>query len=81
VKCLSSARHIEAWLTQEIPEEYEYQVTQYFIVNDKLKTLYFVFYDPGMPKDLFWLTIHRKDVQENVEAYLSIRRNVLEQIA
>src|SRR3990167_2462315 len=30
VKCLGSARHIEAWLTKEIPNEFEYQVLQYF---------------------------------------------------
>ena len=54
-KCLSSARHLEAWITKEIPADYEMQALQYFIVNEKLKTLYFVFYDPRMPKDFFWL--------------------------
>ncbi len=67
VKCLSSARHIEAWLTKKIPDEYEYQVLQYFIVNDKLKTLYFVFYDPRMPKDFFYHEVHRKDVLDDVD--------------
>src|SRR3990167_2858267 len=59
IKCLNSARHIEAWLTKQIPDEYEYQVIQYFLVNDKLKKLYFVFYDPRMPVDLFWLEVRR----------------------
>lgn len=45
-KCLSSARHIEAWLTKEIPDEYQFQKLQYFIVNDKLEKLHFVFFDP-----------------------------------
>lgn len=80
VKCLSSARHIEAYLTQEIPTEYEAQKCQYFIVNDKLKTLYFVFFDPRMPKDFFYFTIHRKDVQEKVDEYLELERRVLEQL-
>ena len=53
VKCLNSASHIEAFLTGDIPTEYEYQVLQYFIVNDNLQTLYFCFYDPRMPKDFF----------------------------
>ncbi|MCV6900789.1 YqaJ viral recombinase family protein, partial [Escherichia coli] len=35
-KCLSSASHIEAWLTQEVPSEYEEQTIQPFIVNDTL---------------------------------------------
>ena len=53
VKCLSSARHIEALLTGELPSEYEYQRLQYFIVNENLKTLYWVFYDPRIPKNHF----------------------------
>ena len=80
-KCLSSARHIEAWLTQEIPDEYEYQVLQYFIVNDSLKTLHFVFYDPRMPKDFFYFTIHRKRLQRQIEEYLDLERRVLAEIA
>ena len=80
VKCLSSANHIEAWLTKEIPSEYEYQVLQYFIVNDKLKKLYFIFYDPRMPKDLFWIEVNRSEVQEKVDEYLALEKEVLEQI-
>lgn len=54
-KCLSSARHIEAYLKKHrdlltdfdcVPEDYQLQALQYFVVNDKLKRLYFVFYDP-----------------------------------
>jgi predicted phage-related endonuclease len=81
VKCLSSAAHIEAWLTKQIPAEYWHQVLQYFIVNDKLKALYFVFYDPRMPKDLFWLTKTREEVQEEVNEYLEVEKQVLAQIA
>lgn len=80
VKCLSSARHIEAWLTKRIPDEYEYQVLQYFIVNDKLKSLYFVFYDPRMPKDIFWHEVKRADVAEKVKEYLELEKNVLKEI-
>lgn len=60
VKCLSSARHIEAFLTQKIPNEYFEQIMQGFVVNDDLKTRYMVFYDPRMPKDFFYLTINRE---------------------
>lgn len=80
-KCLSSARHIEAWLTQQIPSEYEYQALQYFIVNDQLKTLHVVFYDPRMPKDFFVINVHRKDVQEQVDECLQIEREVLAKVA
>ncbi len=80
-KCLSSARHLEAWHTKEIPDEYKMQRLQYFIVNDQLKTLYFIFYDPRMPIDLFWIEVNRKDVEEEVKEYLELERQVLAEIA
>lgn len=79
-KCLSSAKHIEALLTGTIPSDYEEQVLQYFIVNDSLKILYFVFYDPRMPKDFFYFTVKRADVKEKVKEYIELERNVLEEI-
>jgi len=80
-KCLSSAKHIEAYLTQQVPDEYEFQKLQYFIVNDKLKTLYFAFYDPRLlVKPFFYLTINRKDVEEEVKQYLEYQRNVLAEV-
>lgn len=80
-KCLSSARHIEAWLTKEIPSEYEYQKLQYFIVNDKLKKLYFAFYDPRLLyKPFFTIEVNRKDVEEEVEEYLEYQRKTLEEV-
>jgi hypothetical protein len=81
VKCLSSARHIEAWLTKEIPNEYVEQIIQGFIVNDKLETRYMVFYDPRMPKDFFYLTITRESMKEQIVEYLELEKQVLAQIA
>ena len=81
VKCLSSARHIEALLTQEIPSDYEYQVLQYFIVNDALKTLYFVFYDPRLlAKPFFYLTIKREDLEEKIAQFLEYQVNILKEV-
>ncbi len=80
VKCLSSARHIEAWLTKEIPSEYVEQIIQGFIVNDNLKTRYLVFYDPRMPKDFFYLTANRSDYEEQIKEYLELEKQVLLQI-
>jgi len=80
-KCLSSARHIEALLTQQVPDEYEYQVLQYFIVNDTLKTLYVVFYDPRLlAKPFFYLTVNRTDIKEDIEHYLDYQRKILEEV-
>lgn len=82
VKCLNAASHIEARVTNRIPKNtagYEEQADQYFCVNDKLKTLYFVFYDPRFPSglDFFYLTIHRKDREEQIASYLSEQREAL----
>jgi len=81
VKCLSSAKHIQAWLIQEIPDDYEWQVLQYFIVNDSLKTLHFVFYDPRIPaKDFFVIEVSRKGVEEKIEEYLEYQKKTLMEI-
>lgn len=81
-KCLNAASHIEARVTNKIPKNtagYEEQSIQYFVVNDKLKTLYFIFYDPRFPKglDFFYLTINRKDVQKQIDEYLWEQREAL----
>ena len=81
VKCLSSARHIEALLTQEVPSDYEYQVLQYFICNDDLKTLYFVMYDPRLlAKPFFYLTIKRETLEEKITQFLEYQVNILKEV-
>ncbi len=77
-KCLSSASHIEAYITQQVPTEYQDQIIQPFVVNDNLKTLYLVFYDNRIPsKDFFYLTINRADIQEKVDEYLEYEKQKL----
>lgn len=81
VKCLSSARHIEALLTQKVPDEYEMQTIQYFIVNDKLETLYFVMYDPRiLAKEFFVLTVNRKDIEEQITTYLQYQIDTINEV-
>jgi putative phage-type endonuclease len=82
VKCLNSASHIEAYLTQQVPDEYEYQVLQYFIVNENLETLYFVMYDPRMPEkvQLHYFTITREQVAEQVKLYTEYQKEKLAKI-
>lgn len=81
VKCLSSARHVEALITEKIPKDYEYQVLQYFIVNDKLEKLYFCFYDPSLTtKQFFYIEVDRKDKEAEIEEYLEYERKVLEDV-
>lgn len=80
-KCLSNAKHVKAYLTQEIPDDYEMQKVQYFIVNDDLDTLHFAFYNPRIPYfDFFCITIHRKDVQREIDEYLMFEKSVLQEV-
>jgi predicted phage-related endonuclease len=82
IKCLSSARHLEAFLTKAIPDEFEFQRLQYFIVNDKLKKLYFGFYDPRMPENIqfFFIEVKREDVQADIDLYLEYQRKVIQEV-
>jgi hypothetical protein len=80
-KCLSAAHQVEAYLTKKVPEAYKYQVRQYFIVNDKLETLYFLFYNPRLPAiDFFYLTINRSEVEDEVKKLLATELRELKEI-
>ncbi len=79
VKCLKSSLHVKAVWNKEIPKEYEDQSIQPFVVNDKLETLYFVFYDPRMPVDFYYITIKREDIQDQVSEYLEKQIVLLKQ--
>jgi hypothetical protein len=48
IKCLAPARHLQAVIEKKIPEEYWSQMMQYFVVNDDLEKLWWVFHDPGI---------------------------------
>lgn len=81
IKCLASARHLEAYFTKKVPKDYWFQVLQYFIVNEKLEQLHFVMYDPRIPqKPYFKITIDRGNVQEEVDEYLEYQKKVLEEV-
>ncbi len=69
-KCLASARHIEALITQQIPDDYFEQGIQYFVVNPMLDKLNFIFYDPRMvlAKDYFTIEMTRTDYLEEINA-------------
>ena len=80
-KCLGSAYHIKAWVEKAIPEEYWFQVLQYFIVNDLLQKLHFCFYDPRIPaKDFFIIEVTREQVQKEVDEYLDYQRAQLAEV-
>ena len=81
VKCLSSARHLEALIERKIPAEYVYQTLQYFVVRDTLKTLHVVFYDPRIPSaDYFELTLKREELAEKIEETLEYERRTIQEV-
>lgn len=81
VKCLSAARHLEAYFEKKIPSDYDAQVLQYFIVNQDLETLHFVFFDPRIKSiPMFHLDVKREEVKEDIQKYLDIQIKVLEDV-
>lgn len=74
VKCLSSANHVKAWLEGHVPEDYMPQVVQSFIVNEDLKVMHVVFYDPRISvKPYVVIDVLREDVEGLVETYKDIQ--------
>lgn len=70
IKCLSSARHIQAILEDTPPKEYDAEYLNYFLVNEKLEKLYVFLYDPRFVIDgLRWhaFEIKREDVAYEIE--------------
>lgn len=68
VKCLNGARHLQAVIENKIPSEYYEQCVQYFIVNEKLETLYFTFYHPNIPsRKLHVIEMHRSGMEDYIE--------------
>lgn len=88
VKCMGGKNHVKMWLTNEIPDEYEWQSIQYFIVNEKLKKLYFVGYNPDIPTHpLHIIELNREEVEDKIteaklkqEAFLLEVNAILEKI-
>ena len=80
-KCLSSARHLQAYFEKKIPAEYEAQTMQYFIVNEKLKKLHVVFYDPRIEAlPIHSITLNREDVSDTIEAYKEYQIRTLQEV-
>jgi len=81
VKCLNGATHLEVLLTQKIPTGYLFQAYQYFIVNDDLKKLHVIFYNPSLKaKQLHTIIIARAAIQEEINKYLEYQRNTITEI-
>ena len=82
IKCLNSAAHIKAIIENTIPKEYEDQAMQYFVVNDMLQKLHFVFYDPRVvAKPYVQVTIDREYfTEEHIKRTLNLQQQLLEEV-
>ena len=85
VKCLLSTKHAEALYGRKIPKNtggYEEQLVQYFVVNEKLKTVYYVFYHPDFPAplDFFFLKFTRKQLEEEIDRVLAEEREAVAKV-
>ncbi len=49
IKCPEHKNYVKYWITNEVPDEYIWQCTQYFVINEKLEWLDFVAYNPDIP--------------------------------
>ena len=82
VKCLETAHHLKVYDEQEIPKEYWAQRVQYFVVNDHLKELHFVFFDESIPEAYdcrhFIIVIKREDVAKEISKYRVYQQMLLE---
>lgn len=61
---------IKYWLTDEIPDEYFWQVVHYFVVIDTLESLDFIVANPDIWDDFFRMkkkTVTRKELAEYIE--------------
>lgn len=66
-KSMGGKNHVKMWLTNKVPDEYEWQVVQYFIVNEKLQKLYFIGYNPDIPvHPLHIIEVTRSEVEAQI---------------
>lgn len=81
IKCLDSWKVVKAYYEKHPPSEYKPQILQYFVVNDKLKKLYFciysdVFTNPDLGLQIFEL--NREDYKEEIEIVKRVENATLE---
>lgn len=67
-KCMGGKNHVKMWLTNKVPDEYEWQVVQYFVVNEKLRKLYFIGYNPDIPSHpLHVIEVYRDQIEQDID--------------
>lgn len=81
IKCLGSARHLQAIIEDKVPAEYEAQKIQYFVVNDDLEELFFVFYDPRiLSVPYHCISVKREEVADKIEFFKEYQIQTINEI-
>jgi len=71
VKCPLGKNYVKMWLTDEVPEEYFWQMVQAFVVNPKLERRWFVGFNPEITVH----PLHIKEVRrEKIESEIKTAR-------
>ena len=66
-----------------IPSDYQYQILQYFIVNESLKVVYFSLYDPRIADPVrqhTYITVNRVEILTNINVQRHREENTLKMI-
>jgi len=81
IKCLGTAKHLESHFEKKIQTEFEMQALQYFIVNEDLETLYFVYYDPRVSAlPIHYIEIKKEEVEDEIVMYKDYQKQTLLEI-
>ena len=81
IKCISPARHLQAVIENKIPDEFESQKVQYFVVNDDLQTLYWLFYDPRVTATPYHcIEVKREEIADKIEFFKQYQIDTLKEI-
>lgn len=81
VKCPEHKNYVKYWLTNTVPDEYIWQVVQYFVINEKLEWLDFVSYNPDIPvHPIHILRVTRTELSEKIAEADTMERVFLDEI-
>ena len=83
IKCLSSARHIQAIYEDIPPSDYRTEYANYFLVNPKLECLIVFLYDNRFMseklKSHYWF-LNRTDLMDEIKALKQVKKTVLKEL-
>lgn len=81
VKCLASKNHLKICLENKIPDDYEAQIIQAFIVNEKLQKRHFISYDPRITiRPMHIIEVNRSDLEDKIADYKQKQEEFIKEI-